>query len=334
MTTDQETVGLRVDAGDGSRPDVIWLENDRLRLGVVPALGGRLLSACVDGVETLWRDPALLDADLHPVGGHTPVPHDGDMSVWVNYGGDKTWPAPQGWSSPQEWAGPPDSVLDSGAYAWEGERHDDGSVGVRMTSAPDPRTGLVLERRFRLGAAESGYDLRLTATNSSARPVRWALWNVSQRAAGTGEGGVWIDVDADAPAEPVTLVVGTAAPQWGAVGRSCIHIPHQDVVGKLGFPTASGRLTHVADGTTTTMTFAPDRAAEYPDGGSRAEVWMEHPLDAPLDHLGGLQPAHRIVEIEVLGPQRELSPGEEMTLDVRVDVTADAWIEGDDGDGS
>ncbi|MGO1768362.1 MAG: DUF4380 domain-containing protein [Microbacterium sp.] len=323
--TDQESVTLRVDAAGGARPDVVWLESARLRLGFVPALGGRLLSARLGDVETLWRDDAVLDDDLHPVTGHVPAPHDGEMSRWVNYGGDKTWPAPQGWSSPQEWAGPPDPVLDSGAYAWEGEQHEDGSAVVRMTSAPDPRTGLVLERRFRLGRGESGYDLRVTATNVSGRSVRWALWNVSQRAAGpVGQGGVWVDVDADASADPVPLVVGTGTPVWDAVGPAMIRVPHQDVVGKLGFPTASGRLSHAAGGTTTTMTFDAERLATYPDRGSRAEVWMEHPLESPLEHLGGLRPSHRIVEIEVLGPLRDLAPGETMSLDVRVDMTIGA----------
>ena len=40
---------------------------------------------------------------------------DGDDSFnWKNYGGAKTWPAPQGWDGEGQWPGPPDPVLDSG----------------------------------------------------------------------------------------------------------------------------------------------------------------------------------------------------------------------------
>ena len=35
---------------------------------------------------------------------------------WKNYGGAKTWPAPQGWDGAGQWPGPPDPVLDSGRY--------------------------------------------------------------------------------------------------------------------------------------------------------------------------------------------------------------------------
>ncbi|MCQ0020724.1 hypothetical protein [Actinomadura madurae] len=93
---------------DASGPyEVVWLDNGTLRLGIVPALGGRLLSLVHDGEELLWRNPALLDGRLHPVGGHRPERTSGPMANWCNYGGDKTWPAPQGWSSPGSGPGRP-----------------------------------------------------------------------------------------------------------------------------------------------------------------------------------------------------------------------------------
>ena len=39
---------------------------------------------------------------------------DGSIAAWKNYGGGKTWPAPQGWDRPDQWHGPPDPVLDTG----------------------------------------------------------------------------------------------------------------------------------------------------------------------------------------------------------------------------
>ncbi|MBE1530226.1 DUF4380 domain-containing protein [Actinomadura algeriensis] len=295
---------------DSSGPyDVVRLGNGVLRLGVVPALGGRLLSLVHEGDELLWRNPALLDDRLHPAGGHRPERTSGPMANWHNYGGDKTWPAPQGWSSDAEWAGPPDPVLDSGPY-----RADVRDGRVTLTSEHDPRTGLRLRREIELDGAS--YLLRLTAENETAEPVRWALWNVAQY---PGGGTVRVEVGPGFR-EPVELAVGTAAPAWTRPAPGTIEIPAQDVVGKLGFPEATGRLTYTRAGRRLTMDFDVHDGAAYPDGGSRAEVWMEHPLPRPLDRLGGLAPPDRIVECEALGPWEPIAPGGSTSLTVRVSV--------------
>lgn len=310
---------VEVDSAPG-RPDVVWLDNGHLRIGAVPALGGRILSIQVDGVETLWRNAALLDDRLHPVAGHVPGPVAGRLGDWNNYGGDKTWPAPQGWSGMEEWAGPPDPVLDSGPYEWTVE--DDivpDSVQVTMRSGDDPRTGLRLERALTVTAGSYRYELELRAVNASDRTVRWSLWNVMQRRSDQpGSGGVDIGVGvapaAGESADVVAVLAGTGLPRDERSGPGHVHVPHQDVVGKIGFPTAVGWVAHVAGGTTCTISFDVDPAATYPDGGSRVEVWLEHPQPQPLADLGDLDPPDRIVEVEVLGPLTELAPGERTTL--------------------
>ena len=324
---------VQVDTSAG-RPDVIWLDNGTLRLGAVPALGGRLLAVQVDGVETLWRNPALLDDALHPVADHVPGPVSGTLGDWVNYGGDKTWPAPQGWTGPGEWPGPPDPVLDSGVYEWTVDTDDpEGAVRLTMTSGDDPRTGLRLERRVTLTPASSRYELTLRATNTADRSVRWSLWNVTQRRSGEpGQGGVDVGVGLTPAAPPVstpvedvvTVLAGTGVPRHERPAPDRVRVPHQDVVGKLGFPTGSGWLAHVAGGTTCTLRFAVDPAAAYPDGGARAEVWLEHPQPRPLDVLGGLDPPDRIVEVEVLGPLVELAPGQHTTLTIACGAVLEA----------
>ncbi|SFS90249.1 DUF4380 domain-containing protein [Saccharopolyspora flava] len=294
--------------------EVLWLGNGLLTLGLVPRLGGRLLSLSgADGREQLWRNDELLTSDLVPRREHRP--HSGELGDWVNYGGDKTWPAPQGWEHSAQWAGPPDPVLDSGRYEPEIEVGEDLAV-VTLTSGDDPRTGLRFARRFELRRGRCSYRLELTAINTSQRDVRWSLWNVTQLA-GDGAGGTYVS----SAAEVTDLLAGTGYPKWTAEdGR--VHVPHQDVVGKLGFPAAEGWLAHVGPGATLTQSFAVDREAEYPDGGSRVEVWMEHPLPEPLAALGDLDPPARIVECEVLGPLTALAPGERTTLTLDCAVTA------------
>lgn len=289
---------------------VTWLDNGVVRLGFVPAVGGRLLSFRYRGTELLWRNRVLLDDDLAPVAGHVLAPNDGRMGDWVNYGGDKTWPAPQGWDGPDQWAGPPDPVLDSGPYTV------DLTDGVAMTSGADRRTGLRLTRRFRL--RPQGYVLDLTAVNLSDRPVRWALWNVTQF---PGGGDVFVALR-EHPAPVVDLVAGTGNPRWSRVDGGAL-VPAQDVVGKLGFPGAAGSLSYTRDGLRTTCAFAVDPAATYPDRGSPVEVWLEHPLPEPLAALGNLAPPAHIVECEVLGPLTDLAPGASAALTITVDVTGE-----------
>ncbi|PXY29266.1 hypothetical protein BAY59_16795 [Prauserella coralliicola] len=298
---------------DGT-PGVVWLSNGALRLGIVPALGGRLLSLSgEDGRELLWRNAELLTDGLRFRDGHVHRPVSGSLGDWVNYGGDKTWPAPQGWDRADQWAGPPDPVLDSGPYTVTTEEND-GTAVVTLTSGDEPRTGLRLRRRFELRHGENTYRLTLTARNTSERDVRWALWNVTQLAA-DGEGGTYVGN----PERVTRLLAGTGYPEWERRGDATF-VPHQDVVGKLGFPAATGWLAHTADGTTLTQRFTVDEAAEYPDQGSRVEVWLEHPLPEPLAELGDLDPPARIVECEVLGPLTTLRSGEETTLTIDVEV--------------
>ena len=306
-----------IDVVDGGAHQVVWMGNGAVTLGVVPALGGRILSVRIGGREALWRNTGLLDDELRPLPGHRPAPVSGELADWQNYGGDKTWPAPQGWSGPQEWAGPPDPVLDSVAYAFTTSTGGD-DVTLTMTSEHDPRTGLTLSRTV-VVAEGSRFVTELTGTNTGDVPVEWSLWNVTQL---PGGGDVLVAVD-DVTAEPVELAIGTQAPQWEPFDESTVRVPRQDVVGKLGFTRATGTMSYRRNGLTVTWRHDVDATAHYPDGGSRTEVWMECPLPEPLDHLGGLNPPDRIVECEVLSPMTRVQPGESVRLCVVTELTID-----------
>ncbi|ASO20166.1 hypothetical protein FHR81_000150 [Actinoalloteichus hoggarensis] len=306
---------------DDSGPyEVFHLDNGLVRLGVVPALGGRVLSAVFAGREYLYRNPRLLDDRLHPVDGRRPLPTSGPMSAWLNFGGDKTWPAPQGWDGPDQWAGPPDPVLDSGAYQARPVVTDT-AAEITMISGDDPRTGLRTVRTVRLAEGESRYTLEVGFRNVTSRPVRWALWNVTQLAGESPEeagphAGVYVGLRGSGLPRSVELITAGPAPAVTDTGGPVVRVAAQDVVGKVGFPDASGWLADVGAQGTLTQTFPIDEAAEYPDEGSRVEVWLEHPLAEPIAALGDLLPRDRVVECEALGPLTTLAPGEHVTLPV------------------
>ena len=85
------------------------LKNDFVQLHVVPEIGGRVIQYTFGKKDFFWINPKLagktsLKTGLDPEGG------------WLNYGGDKLWPAPQGWDNDRQWPGPPDAVLDGQPY--------------------------------------------------------------------------------------------------------------------------------------------------------------------------------------------------------------------------
>lgn len=300
----------------------MWLDNGTVRAGLAPELGGRLLSLQLRGVEFLYRAVDLVDHELRYIGDRDPRAAR-TLQDWANVGGDKTWPAPQGWDRPSKWAGPPDAVLDAGRYTPVAEELD-GASAVTMSSGVDPRTSLRIHRRLVLPATGARLRLELSLENAGPRPLTWAIWNVAQLQAPpelAPHDGVFIGV-APGDLHLVRVVEGTGIPRVERLTEQIATVPIQRVVGKVGFPTATGWMACVGPAGSMTWSFPVEAGLEYPDGGSRVEVWLECPLDAPMPRLGGLRPREAIVECEVLGPSRTLRPGDRTTLPIDIGMSA------------
>ena len=260
---------------------------NRLEAVVVPAIG-RVVALRIPGVaapaDPFWRHPALA-ATLAP-----------DDSGWINFGGDKAWPAPQSqWERIAGRPWPPPATFDARAYA---ATVVDGTV--RLESEVDARYGMRVRRDVRLTADEMTIDT--TYQKVSGAPVRVAVWTITQLtsperiflllpARSTFPGGRR-DVSPVPPAgvavdgrllslardrQHKTMIVSDAdALLW--VGKDCVLLVH-----KLGPP--------------------PSVRAEWP-GGAHAQVYTSPDGDQPY------------VELELLGQLDELSPGEELSLSV------------------
>src|SRR5579875_488375 len=150
--------------------------NGVVTLEVAPQLGGRVIGFSLGGHQFLWSNNQLAGSAPPPSGL-------GPKGEWLNYGGEKLWPAPQGWSSDAEWPGPPDAVLDGRPHTLKTVTVD-GTEAVQLTSGRDPLAGIQFRRTIRLepGAAHVAFEAAMT--NVDTKPRRWAIWSNAQLDAG------------------------------------------------------------------------------------------------------------------------------------------------------
>lgn len=116
------------------------LFNDWVRLTVVPQLGGRLMQVKFGEHEYLFVNPRYK--------GHYVPPSDSGRE-WINYGGDKLWPMPEGHGEGY-WPGPVSDFLDDGEYKLSIVSQADPCT-LRLEGPPDPATGLQYSREISIG---------------------------------------------------------------------------------------------------------------------------------------------------------------------------------------
>ncbi len=299
-------------------PGYVW-ENELVRLTIVPELGGRVIQFALGSKEFFWVNPQLLGKQPPSTG------LDADGS-WLNYGGDKLWPAPQGWDNAQQWPGPPDAVLDGQPYRAE-VLHD--PTAVRLTSRDDPRSGIRFSRRLRLHPESSHVSVDATMTNIDDQVRRWGIWAHTQFDAGLAGSEdynplmrAWCPINAHSHfPDGYQVIFGTAKnPSFQAdAERKLMRVSFRYEVGKIGLDSDAGWVATV-DGRTGDVfvqryTYEPTK--EYPDGAS-VEFWHNgrgriHAYGRWIDQPDDLAANPYVFESEVLSPFAQLAPGEEYT---------------------
>ena len=290
--------------------DAVHLSNSLIYAVCVPEIGGRLMQFSLGPQEYLFVNPDLLGARFS----YEEHAGDGTIANWKNYGGGKTWPAPQGWDGDGQWPGPPDPVLDSGQYESE-TRQDDASASVLMTSPPDQRSGLRIRRQISLARGWSRLQLDLSFENISGRTIRWSIWDVAQMACSTIDGELnddcWLYVPTDPKREhPYEIMFGDDNRQYQMDAHSgLLAVQYQGIVGKISVHSPDGWIAFAdrQSGFVLCMQFPYQADAEYPDRGATVECWTEAPgapSPIPISSPG------YILEAEVLSPLFTLGPGQ------------------------
>ena len=292
------------------------IANRFVQVIAVPDIGGRVMAYDLGDHPFLFVDPQLAGRLFSPEENQG----DGSLAAWKNYGGEKTWPAPQGWETDAEWHGPPDPVLDSGRYRLETLGCEGTQAVMTMVSPPDPRTGIEIGRQFSLGAASSRVQVDLSFRNAAERTVRWGIWDVVQLAASMelpgGGRGHDPSCCVTAPTNPhsrfargFNVMFGAEDnPQW-RVHDGLLHAGYQWQIGKIGLDSPAGWIAfhQGSRGKAFVARFAYVPDGEYPDGGATIECWTVGAGQvANLDYAGS---AIYLMETEVLSPMYTMPPG-------------------------
>ena len=152
---------------------VYRLSNGIVNLYLAPELGGRAIQMELGDYKYLFVNKDLAGKVL-------PEEQNNPEAGWANYGGDKVWPAPEGLNSDREWPGAPYYILDGSTHSAEVVVDSPEEVALRMTSPPDPRTGIQFSRTFRLRRGSTRIGVEQVMRNISRRKIRWGIWHVMQ----------------------------------------------------------------------------------------------------------------------------------------------------------
>jgi hypothetical protein len=145
------------------------VSNEWLQLTFVPQLGGRLMQVSFNGHPYLFINPVYKGKYISP---------EEAAGRWINYGGDKIWPLPEGNDNEQQWQGA-STPLDDGAYAFsvvsQGQR-----CTVRLEGPPDPPTGLQYTREISIGSDSPQIFFHANTKNFTGHSITWSVQSVSQ----------------------------------------------------------------------------------------------------------------------------------------------------------
>ena len=300
------------------------LRNGIIEVQIAPDLGGRVIQCSLGGYDYFWVNPDLA--------GKAPPPSGlGTKGEWLNYGGDKLWPAPQGWDSPDQWPGPPDAILDGSPYEATILKGRGREVSVQLISGKDPTTGVRFTRTITVPDASSRVLVHTIMTNVDAKPRRWGIWSNTQLDASSRSGeGYNPDYRGYIPVNPqsrfrngdVVLFGDKNNPEFTLnPDRNLLRIHYERKVGKVGLDSREGWVANVdgAHGYVFVQAFHFQPGREYPDGSS-VEYWTNglgkiFAWRKEIEMSTSPSENPYVIETELLSPLESLQPSQSASFD-------------------
>ena len=288
-----------------------------IEVQIVPDLGGRIVQLKLDDFEYLWVNDQLA--------GKPPTPNGlGLDGGWLNYGGSKIWPAPQGWGRDDRWPGPPDAVLDGSPHVGSILAPEGGWASVQVISQRDNRSGIQFTRTIKICDSAARVSIDCKMENIDTKPRRWGIWQVTQHNVANRNGpGFDKNIRVYCPINPRTIypkgykvIYGrTDNPEFNAK-NGMVSVQYLHLVGKIGMDCSAGWYALVSGtyGYVFVERFTWVSEREYPDDAS-FEVWTQGAgtilawgKEVTLPDRLAENPY--VLETEVLSPFAHLKPGQ------------------------
>ncbi|HVR34417.1 MAG TPA: DUF4380 domain-containing protein [Methylomirabilota bacterium] len=273
-------VRLRRDTWRGW-PGAIFLNNGLVEVVIVPSIGRIMQFRFVGEAEgSFWENPNTEGWQTRP-----------DGREWINFGGDKSWPAPQSdWAARTPRAWPPPPAFDQAEHA---ALIDDGTV--TLVSPVDPHFGMRSHRTIRLDPHRSFMTVNTSYEKVIGEPVRVSVWVITQLKEPLG---VYVPVPASSRFSRGYTLLSEAPPPGMELKDGLLAVKRNPAAShKIG--SDAGTLVWVGERSVLRMDSPRVRGASYPDNGSSAEVYTSAD---PLPY----------VELEMLGPLESLKVGERL----------------------
>ena len=281
--------------------DALLLRNPVAEVTVVPALG-RIMQFALRNGGGEGAGPQ------GPFWSHSGIGPDlgGDENGWINFGGDKAWPAPQSrWEAIVGKGWPPPKTFDASPFEAKvvGDK-------LEILSAVDPAYGLRVRRTITLDPAAPVVTVETCYEKVEGEAIRVGVWTITQLASperlfmrlparSTFPGGFAQRL----PDRPKDLAVEGRLLSLG-----------RDPAAKTMLASDGDALLWVGerlDLLIETVTSAHDPSSEWPDG-AHAQIYTSSDEALPY------------VELELFSPLSDLGIGEQASLRVRYTLEARA----------
>lgn len=296
------------------------MANAWVDLVFVPELGGRLMQVTFDGHPYLFVNPEWEGKYIPPKEA---------AGRWINYGGDKIWPLPEGNDDEQHWTGA-STPLDDGAYEFsvlsQGEH-----CTVRLDGPPDPPTGLQYSREISIGTDSPEISFHAITKNYTGHSIAWSVQSVSQYnlADPGGANGYNHSFWAITPVNPNTGYLlgyhvrdGLANDPSFSVKDGLFRLNWKYIESEVWVDSNAGWVA-VVDGISNFTMIEKSKYVEHAEYPSKASViFYKNGPTVELDsngmpHLSRLDRKETpyYMEAELNSPMAELGPGETYTFD-------------------
>ena len=272
----------------------VVMQNGLVTMATVPAIGGRVMQYDLGTIPSVFVNPSLLGMT------YTPAMN----SNWYNFGGYKTWPAPQSAWNAGGW--PPPPTLDYGAYTILDSVVTADSVAVEVVSPVEQwyAPGIRFVRRATLYQGSTHVKMEQTVINQGASPVTWSVWGVTESIVNhtgmTDYSNYWVYF----PTNPHSLygtsgvkANGTSKAWKGEVAPGVYGVQFVADNKKIFADPQKGWIAYasLSDTAIFAKTFDVFEGMQYPDSGSRVAVYVS-----------GGNPWY--LEVETTGPLVTLDP--------------------------